>query len=204
MLLHQGCEGVGFKCIALVQLVFPPMMQRGLPCCNTGMDTHVFQGPELRHKFSSHERWGRCIAIFPNMSKCTRGVGGWGIHQYMMQPRVGNSRLPGAQTQTLASHEGWGCSQKKKRIWASSYPGSCFWAPLYLHMGHESALISAVSSWVYVQQGVNLPKLLLENFFFVKFENKREEKRCLLLVHTNADKGLRQFFLQGWIFTKEP
>ena len=28
----------------------------------------------------------------------------------------------------------------------------------------------------------------------MKFENKREEKKCLLLVHTNADKGLRQFF----------
>ena len=80
MLLHQGCEGVGFKCIALVQLVFPPMMQRGLPCCNSGMDTPVFQGPELRHKFSPHERWGRWgLSASPSSQTWASAPGEWGV-----------------------------------------------------------------------------------------------------------------------------
>ena len=152
MLLHQGGEGVGFKCIALVQLVFPPC--RGAPMLQYRDGHSCLPGARTQTQVFFTWKMGRVHCHLPKHEQVHQGSGGeggWGTHPYMMQPRVGHSRLPGAQTQTLASHEGWGCGQKKKRIWASSYPCSCFWtwAPLHLLiMGLESAFFSAVSNWV--------------------------------------------------------
>ena len=154
ILLHQGWGRWGLSALPWCSWSFLPWCRGGSHVAIYGwtlMSSRARTQTQVFLTWKIGKAGSKCIAIFPNMSKCIRGEGergGRSTYPYMMQPRVGNSRLPGAQTQTLASHEGWGCSQKKKRIWASSYPGSCFWAPLYLHMGHESALISAVSSWV--------------------------------------------------------
>ena len=130
----------------------------------------------------------KCIAIFPNMSKCTRGVGergGWGT-PWMLPTHIWcNQGLDTPVFQGLKLrhllHMRDGVAAKRRSGFerASSYPCSCFltWAPLYpLIMGLESALISAVSNCLSLSSTGSHLNHFWKTLLFEKFENKRKRK----------------------------
>ena len=189
-------------------------MQRRLPCCNPGMDTHVFQVPELRHIFSSHEGWGRWgLSASPSSqtwaSAPSGGEGGLrcpvdATHPYMMQPRVGHSVFQGLKLRHLL-HMRDGVAAKRR----SGFERALTRAHVF-ELGH----LCIYSSWALnlpwspqsvIESKFNRQQLHRNHFWksllFVKFENKRKRK------DTCAHKCWQRIapvFLQGWIFTREP